>query len=140
MAKQGFREQVTVDLLIDRVVPPFHPPRKDQAVALLVVAVLLVPMLLFIAWAVGDWAWLFCPALAGGFIYGSVIALNRAKRRQEEYISLHAEARAVAHRLLSGREDDRGARMRMQSYADDLLKLQDKSRAGTTWVFVWWES
>lgn len=123
---------------MERLVPPYRPPRTEPHAALavvlfgfttliLVLAVLALPsggafllLLLSIAVGVGGWA------------------IHRgAVRRRAKYVLAHAEAYEMAGRLLSGRRTPGDSELALQAINAQLLKLQEPER-GSWFFFVWW--
>lgn len=143
---KDFRDRVTMDLLMERVVPPFRPP-EIRAFNIVTAIVLFMGMFGLLGYACfqleSPVAGVLLIATALGVLVVGVAVHSFRTKRRAMYILLHGQAKDRAWRMLNGKASAKwgDSEQRLRQEAGLLLEWQQPLPTGSSvWVFVWWES
>lgn len=140
-----FRESVTLELLMERVVPPFRPPGVPLAKTILftTVFVAFIGSVLLMAAPTGSAVGVILAVVVAMVAIGVAIAVHRWYAAKDAvYRELYAQTKDRAWRMLSGKGSAKwgDSRARLESDAAKLVKMAKLVPGEATWVFIWWES
>lgn len=142
---KDFRESVTLELLMERVVPPFRPPGASLAKTILftTVFVAFIGLVVVLAAPSGSAVGVILAIIIGLVAIGVAVTVHRwLAAKDAVYRALHGQTKDRAWRMLSGKGSLKwgDTRERLEADAAKLVKMQKPMPSGTTWVFIWWES